>query len=104
MFQEVVGLRSSMSASGIGLRRCCQMHRGALAALVDSGLNSDCLGKIRMNEGPLRMPQKVIQRLKSEGIILRSDRYNKKYYAWRPGPKYDHFLEQLLDMEGRMQG
>ena len=104
MFQEIVGLRSSMSASGIGSRRCCQMHRGALAALVDSGLRSDCLGKIRCEPAPLGMPQKVVQRLKSEGIILRAHEYHKDHYVWRPGPKYDHFLEQLLDMEGRMQG
>ena len=77
------------------------MHRGALAALVESGLNSDCLGKIREVSAPLGMPQKVVQRLKSEGIILRAHEYNKDHYVWRPGPKYDHFLAQLEAMEDR---
>ena len=77
------------------------MHRGALAVLVESGLNSDCLGKIREESAPLGMPQKVVQRLKSEGIILRAHEYCKDHYVWRPGPKYDHFLAQLVAMEDR---
>ena len=77
------------------------MHRGALAALVDSGLHSDCLGKIRYEPAPLGMPQKVVQRLKSEGIILRAHEYSKDHYVWRPGPKFDHFMKQLVAMEDR---
>ena len=80
------------------------MHRGALAALVERGLNSACLGKIREVSAPLGMPQKVVQRLKSEGIILRAHEYHKDHYVWRPGPKYNHFLAQLVAMEERMQG
>lgn len=80
------------------------MHRGALAALVEMGLNSVCLGKIRDESAPLGMPQKVVQRLKSEGIILRAHEYHKDHYVWRPGPKYDHLLAQLVAMEERMQG
>lgn len=77
------------------------MHRGALAALVERGLNSACLRKIREVSAPLGMPQKVVQRLKSEGIILRGHKYSKDRYEWRPGPKYDHFLAQLVAMEER---
>ena len=80
------------------------MHRGALAVLVESGLNSDCLGKIREVSAPLGMPQKVVQRLKSEGIIMRAHEYSKDHYVWRPGPKFDHFMKQLVAMEERMQG
>ncbi len=80
------------------------MHRGALAALVESGLNSDCLGKIREVSAPLGMPQKVVQRLKSEGIILRAHEYHKDHYVWRPGPKFDHFMKQLVAMEERIRG
>ena len=80
------------------------VHRGALAALVENGLNSGCLGRIRKESATLGMPQKVVQRLKSEGIILRAHEYHKDHYVWRPGPKYDHFLQQLVAMEERMQG
>ena len=77
------------------------MHRGALAALVESGLKSDGLGKMRKVSAPLGMPQKVVQRLKSEGISLRAHEYHKDHYVWRPGPKYDQFLAQLVAMEDR---
>ncbi len=59
------------------------MHRGALAALVERGLNSACLRKIGEASAPLGMPQKVVQRLKSEGIILRAHEYHKDHYVWR---------------------
>ena len=80
------------------------MHRGALAALVERGLSSVCLGRIRTEPSPLGMAQKVVQRLKFEGIILRAHEYHKDHYVWRPGPKYDHFMEQLVAMEERMRG
>ena len=78
------------------------MHRGALAALVERGLSSVCLGRIRAEPSPLGMPQKVIQRLKSDGIILKAHEYHKDHYVWRPGPKYDHFMQQLVAMEDRV--